>query len=280
MKSKPNNISQDNYLPYSLHNINNYKKNMTNDISDILNKYVLLIIDYMNLISEKIYIKQSNYYKFIFIRGLDTITSVFKILLFFTKNLDVTYYHSQKAFYFYIEFIEQISNDQNTFLNLSSREACMFVYKKTLFEINNDIKKNINENNEEEKKNLYFIDNHQNIYKNIVYFCIQQSELDYHNRVTYIHDFCDKIKQFSEYFNHVILPKVKIDCIYLFINHLLEREININCFFELNKLFVTKISDKKTSINYKILHDKILFDEFNEKLKNLAPKTCIMWLFQ
>ena len=93
---------------YNLCNIENYNSSINCNLSDILNKYTLIIFDYMKLISEQINIKHQKYYHFIFMRGLDTITNVFKMLLFLTKNIDLTYFHSQKAFYFYVEFIEQI----------------------------------------------------------------------------------------------------------------------------------------------------------------------------
>ena len=128
---------------YSLHNTENYKTSMQYSASEILNKYNLLIIEYLNFIIESINVKNNAYNKFVILRGLKTITHVFNIILYYTKNLDVAYYHSQKSFYFYIEFIGQISEDQHTFLQLNSRDAMMFVYKKTIYEINNEIKKQL-----------------------------------------------------------------------------------------------------------------------------------------
>ena len=128
---------------YSLHNVENYKTSMQYSTSEILNKYNLLITEYLNFIIESINVKNNAYNKFVILRGLKTITHVFNIILYYTKNLDVAYYHSQKSFYFYIEFIGQISEDQHTFLQLNSRDAMMFVYKKTIYEINNEIKKQL-----------------------------------------------------------------------------------------------------------------------------------------
>ena len=163
--------------PYSLSKSDNYKSILMSSVNEIIDKYILLVIDYMLLISEKIYIKKTQYYKYIFIRGLDTITSVFKFMLLYTKNIDLTYYHSQKAFYFYVEFIEQISNDQNTFLQLSSREACMFVYKKTIYELINEYKKPNSLNWKEENKIFNSINNYLLSYKNIINFFINHNDL-------------------------------------------------------------------------------------------------------
>jgi hypothetical protein len=133
-------------VQYSLYNIDNYKKNLDSSTKDIIGKYNLLITDYYLYIFEKIKLINTDYNNFIIMRGLETITHVFCMMLFYSKNLDMTYYHSQKAFYFYVEFIEQITDKQN-FLQLSSRDASMFVYKKTIFDINhkNQNKKQISE---------------------------------------------------------------------------------------------------------------------------------------
>ena len=121
---------------YSLTDANNYRGELNNTIGDIVHKYNLLLIEYLSFIVENISGKNMEYNKFIIERGIETITHVFTILLHYSRNLDMAYYHGQKSFYFYVEFIGQISDDQHTFLNLSSRDASMFVYKKTIFEIN------------------------------------------------------------------------------------------------------------------------------------------------
>ncbi len=41
----------------------------------------------------------------------------------------------KKASYFYVEFVTQISTDETLFLQLSSRDATNYVYKKTIFEM-------------------------------------------------------------------------------------------------------------------------------------------------
>ena len=118
---------------YSLYNIENYKPVLIVTIDDILNKYNLLITEYF-----KLNIKGQQEW----IRGLDTISHVFEIILFYTKNLELTYFHSQKAFYFYEEFISQIIDPVNL-LQLSSFDATLFVYKKTIFDININVQKSI-----------------------------------------------------------------------------------------------------------------------------------------
>jgi hypothetical protein len=128
---------------HSLHNLENYKTNLSNSQGDIIHKYNSVIIEYLNFAIESINIKNNSYNKFVIMRGLNTITHVFCMILYYTKNVDIAYYHSQKSFYFYIEFMGQITDEQHSFLQLSSRDAAIFVYKKTIYEINNEFKKNM-----------------------------------------------------------------------------------------------------------------------------------------
>jgi hypothetical protein len=74
------------------------------------------------------------------------------MLLLYTCNLDLTYYHCQKSYSYYIEFIGQIGDDAVTYLQLNSKDAALFVYKKSIFEILDEVKKKYTENEMNEKK--------------------------------------------------------------------------------------------------------------------------------
>jgi hypothetical protein len=262
-KIKSNDSEKDipfSYNQYLLSQIENYKDKINKDISYILEKYVDLMVEYIKFISEKINIKKNNYFKFIFIRGYDTISSVFKLMLFYTKNVDLTYYHSQKAFYFYVEFIEQISTDQNSFLQLSSREACLFVYKKTIFEINLEIKKKIKDSSSEEKTILNKLDEIIYTYKNIILFCIN------HNDSTVVSNISIYLKQHINLSKLLDLSSQQVDCIHLLLNQLVDKKIPITLYFEIISLFVKKINQKK--YNYDILKTKILDNEMSNNLTN------------
>ena len=120
------------YIQYLLYNVENYKPLIQNTAQEILTKFTEMMIEYMRLIAEKTNIKNKQYYIFIFERGIETLIHIFSMIFYYTKNLELTFYHSQKAYYFYVEFIEQISDDNITFLQLSSRDALMFVYQNLL----------------------------------------------------------------------------------------------------------------------------------------------------
>ena len=145
---------------------------MQSNSVEIVDKYSKLVIEYLLFIIENIGSKNATYNKFIITRGINTITNVFTTLLYYSNNLDMAYYHSQKSFYFYVEFIGQISEDQHSFLQLSSRDASIFVYKKTIFEIPLDIK---NPQNQEEEQNKNQIMDLFDQYKIIIFTFFQKT---------------------------------------------------------------------------------------------------------
>ena len=217
---------------YTLLNISNFNKIMSSSIKNVLEKYILLIVEYNNFISEKINIKNKKYYEFIYNRGLDTISHVFSMILFYTKNLDITYYHSQKSFYFYVEFIEQIIDIQHSFLQLSSRDASIFVYKKTIYEINNEYRKSIDSNKETNSNEFEIINLYIEIYKLLVKLKPNQ-----------LKDISLKMEKNYDNYN-----KKTIHIIYLFVEKMMELNdiLSFDTFmFFLNSIEKNTINDEK-----------------------------------
>ena len=160
-------------VDYSLNNMDNYNKQLDCEINDIVEKYILLLNEFLKFILEKIKFKNNNYSKFIIIRGYETITTIFNFILYYTKNLDLTIYHCQKSYYYYFEFIEQISSVEHSFLQLNSRDASTYVYKKTLFELHHDVKKYMEPCSGNIKNLMENVDEHTKIFKNIFEFLLQ-----------------------------------------------------------------------------------------------------------
>lgn len=174
-------ISDKNKL-FDLNNTNNYYSSIETDTPIILYKYVSLVIDYIKLIFEnKIKTKDSSYFRFIIIRGLNTMTHVFQTIFYFTKNIELSYYYTQKSFYLYIEFVTQINNDENTFLQLNTRDAIMYVYKKTIFEIDAVFLKNIDSVTSNDYYKLDIIKQNIILYENIFIQLLNNYELKNHN---------------------------------------------------------------------------------------------------
>jgi hypothetical protein len=254
----------------SLSNTDNYRERINVSFFEIIDSYLKIICEYMILLSENEYIKNIGYFKFILVRGLETITTIFRLILFFTKNITLANYHSQKALYVYIEFIEQISDVQNSFLQLSSRDAVLFVYKKTIYEINNEYRKKIKEENNEtnlfEKMNDYL-----NIMKNIICFYLQIFELTNNNKQENIRIYCESLQRYtrllynntsnisnnkSNISNTTNNMKKKVECIQLCIDKIadINTEENVITFFELFDFFMKHVS-KNIDIS---MYDKVL----------------------
>jgi hypothetical protein len=66
--------------------------------------------------------------------AINSIHRVFEYVLIKTKNIEKAFYYAQKTYFYYIEYMEQIhrSNLQHT---LNQTDAVLFIYKKTIFEI-------------------------------------------------------------------------------------------------------------------------------------------------
>jgi len=100
----------------------------------IIEIYGKVITDYFSQLCESEIIKELNYPHDTICIGINIIHRVFEIVLIKTKNLKKTYYYSQKAYYYYLEYIDQIYR-ANLSQNLNNVDIILFVYKKTIFDI-------------------------------------------------------------------------------------------------------------------------------------------------
>ena len=278
MSNKQTNNTLSDTSNYILYTTSNYKTVIDNSVSEILTKFVEVILEYMRFISEKIIMKKKSYYRFIFERGIETLIHVFSVIFYFTKNLELTFYHTQKAYYFYIEFIEQISDDNVTFLQLSSRDAILFVYKKTIFDLNNEYKKTIHEPTVEEKNILATVDTYIHIYKCIVLFIINHTDFKYENKNEYINTSCDAIEFVSETLNKNKIKSNHIECVYLFITLLDDKKIDTLDFFRLLDQFIKKVLNKK-KFNEKVIKNKIYDSELSNFINNNELNKIVDWIF-
>lgn len=253
---------------YSLNNNENFKNEIYFDINDAIKKYSDLIIEYFKFIMDNIKIKNITLLKFIIIRGLDTITNVYLYLIYFTKNVDLTYFHSQKSYYFYVEFVSQISDDEKMFLQLTSRDATTYVYKKTIYDINNEFKK-INENvSEDYKLKMDIIKSYINIYQSFLIKIVQTKHIDIQN--------LSHLIKLTELLNNLTnKSKININILENIIEKFYNKIENIDLFFEINHLLV-KYFIKNSKI-IKFNEEKFNLEEFNEKITELPPKKFISW---
>tara|TARA_B110000858_G_C17808363_1_gene479329 strand:+ start:4751 stop:5350 length:600 start_codon:yes stop_codon:yes gene_type:complete len=101
----------------------------------IVGNYIKLLETFHILFNKNIVTKKVHYTDFIYKQGMKCLNHIFILLLHYTNNLPFTYYHCEKGIYYFTEFISQIENE-NSFLKLSSIDAIIFVYKKTIYNIN------------------------------------------------------------------------------------------------------------------------------------------------
>ena len=150
---------------FSLSNTNDYKHEIEFDVKDAVDLYIELVIEYCHFIKDNIKDKKCD--MFIINRGLDTLTYVYKFILFYTKNLDYVCCYTQKAFYYYVEFICQTSEMEKLFLQMTSRDAVTYVYKKTICEINKTFVNSTITPTATTLEKINIIDEHLNLYKTI-----------------------------------------------------------------------------------------------------------------
>ena len=123
---------------FVLSNENNYYVKIKCTNNDIYKSYSNLINFYVSYSIENMNIKD----KEIFFTGINVIHHIFRMMILYTKNLELSFYNTQQAIYFYVEYISQITDsDDNIFFNLSIKDAVIYVYTRTIFEIRKQYRK-------------------------------------------------------------------------------------------------------------------------------------------
>ena len=135
---------------FSLVDSNIYSNKISLPQSVIEEHFKKLIIEYFQFIQKddkKFVISHMDVFKYTIIRGLETMTHVFKTIILYTNNLSAAVFHSQRSICLYVEFMLQIIENSQTFLRLRSRDAVMYVYKETIFRLKKEtIHNNIHQN--------------------------------------------------------------------------------------------------------------------------------------
>lgn len=182
---------------FSLSNTNDYKHEIEFDVKDAIDLYIELVIEYCHFIKDNIKDKKCDL--FIINRGLDTLTYVFKFILLYTKNLDYVCCYTQKAFYYYVEFICQTSEMEKLFLQMTSRDAVTYVYKKTICEINKTFVNSSTTPSAATIEKINIIDEHLNLYKTITIKILNSG-----SDISLLESFIEQIK------NEVVVNDIKI----------------------------------------------------------------------
>ena len=244
-----------------------FKTVLDADMGEIACKYSHLMVEYFKFVVENVKITNMAFLKFIIARGLDTMTNVFNHVLYYTKNMGISYSHCQKSFYFYVEFISQISEADKLFLQLSTRDASVYAYKKTICDMNSELKKNIDACSPDTKAKLDSVSQNINIYKTLFHKALQSDDLKKH---------VDLFEYAVRDFNAVSFNSDKLDMITLFVETFYYKLDDIVDFFDKFKLFVKTISTVK--YNPIVLNEKICNYDLNQYLDD-QPNVFVRRLF-
>lgn len=242
---------------YNLQNNENYNSTFDFTQAQVCIKYMSLINDYLKQCFDNIQIHNEEYKNYIIKKGIYTISYIFKFLLIYTKNLDVIVYNCQKSSVYYIEFIGQICDDNNSFLQLNAKDASLFIYKKTIFEITNNYRNNLDLMSDNFVNNIdYFI----NIYNNnLLLFLDNYNSIDIIKIInTDLICFANKIiKLFIE--NNDNLLKNKLMALLSF-SKIFK---NINNYIQTNEIFLKKIKKFVKLINIDYLEFILLNNKYD-----------------
>lgn len=237
---------------FNLTNSNNYNSTLPANHISIITSYNKIILEYIQNITTN----KKNFSENILIKGLDTISHIFKYILYYSKNIELASYHTEKALFLYIEFIDQITDDQNMFVILSCKDACVYVYKKILTELNKSYYK---QNETDINDDAFFTYLHDYIYlsNESIHFLI-------HTTNEAIND--DRVNQYLQLISISIFSKYQMKILTSISMYLINNNISISKYLRFNGQFVKKI------INY----DDSTLDKIHKNISNLFMNTDIL----
>lgn len=268
-------------------NVENYNKTFEfSAIKPYISRYVDIINEYMMYVVENMIIQDDTYLLFLIRRGVETIMHCFKILLMYTKNLELTIYQCKKALYYYIEFIGQISDVslQHSYLQLNSKDATLFVYKKTIYDINNIYRKKFTlDDNEQDFLNS--ISNIITLFNASLFHLLQKERLKYEKKESIIHFAVGKSAGIiDKLLNNGNLPLIDIKtelCLFVFQNFQ-AYDIDTIKYSNICEIFVKKLrkyKDKKSLLDMKSrVKEKINDNQSIKNLNEMSPLRYINWL--
>ena len=264
-------------------NTDNYNQNFEfSDTKTYVGRYVELINEYMLYVVENMIIQDDAYLLFLIQRGVETIMHCFKFLLMYTKNLELTIYQCKKALYYYIEFIGQISDVSvhHSYLQLNSKDATLFVYKKTIYDINNVYRKNFIQS-KNDKQFLNSISNIIVLFNATLFHLLQKERLKYSKKESIIHFAIDRAisitdKLFTK--NNYFLTDIKTElCLFVF-RIFQTYDIDTIKYSNICEIFIKKLRKYKENEipGVKILLKEKLYN--NTSISNLEEMSALRYI--
>jgi hypothetical protein len=163
----------------------NYKDNIEYKTNDVCKKYIDLVNYSIILGNENLSILDNKSSKHKLFKGIEIISNVFLQILMYTRNLEITLHCCNQGIFYYVEYINQIDHKDNdfVFVNLTVQDAMLYIYKKTIYELDDMHVKKF-KTTEEDNKTLKIIELFIKYYNNIIRLFIYNKEfskLDFDN---------------------------------------------------------------------------------------------------
>jgi hypothetical protein len=244
-------------------------------------KYVTILNEFFYMLNQPGIINQFDNVTSVVYTGLNAINGVFEFVLLKTKNLEKTTYYSQKAYFYYLEYMKQIiqSNLSNS---LNHTDAKLFVYKKTIYDLydgENNQSFNTMSNIMTLTSSTIEVNNKE--LSNILFkmFRLTNVLFDWDNQNIC---FTDRVMISQVYLNRCL---TNIDCIDTISTHLdmihQKLQINIETYKQLLTAILEKTDKKNTPNDNEHYLTKFIIDEsiFISKFEDGNMKEFVQWLY-
>jgi hypothetical protein len=157
----------------SFEDTENYNYVMINSASECFQKYIGIIIEYNTRFVNspslvKMYTNNQTFYYYLLDKGVATITHIFKIILFTTKNLKMAEHYGRQSIEYYTEFLVQNSRGEEN-NKIDYNNASKFSYEKTIYKLQKCFKKTaLSELNEHTAEILCLVEEKETyLFKNV-----------------------------------------------------------------------------------------------------------------
>jgi hypothetical protein len=274
-------MDKNNKKSINLFNVENYNKEIDNELYyKGLSLYINIGNQCIQYLLNNLKTTNKEYIIFIIERGIKTVSHVYNFLIMYTKNIELLEHHLEKAYLYYVEFVSQIGEESNTYIKLNSKDATLFVYKKTIYDINNDYRHKLKLGNTDlmflNKMNS-FIEIYNKLIINIASLIIKDNKVE---------NIVEKYKQKSKDFEKIVTNIYSLFSKYDYINlknivndiiyELLNKNIKIDKFIKIILILTNKY--KKKELEYIKMKKKIHSDS-KDTIKSLTPLKYVNWLY-
>ena len=238
-----------------------------NKINKYFIKYVTLINDFLNYASTNLNNQNTETLKINIQKGIQALTHIFKLVLIKSDDINHTIDITQKCFFYYVEFVTQISHSSDH-IQLSLTDAIIFLYKKSIFQYDTHENKLV----DFPKDSAYNISSNLQklieLHNELLYYYISSFE---HNNSSF-NDFTKSIYIFTE--NIIKMDTTNnINNIYYFVEYSKFNKINFNSIIILLATFIKHINTSyvdsnnlfKKLIKYDIKQNIIEDEKYNNK---------------